>query len=200
MNAQLVEENRQLKQERDTLRMLIDSLPDRVFVKDRQSRFLINNPAHVQAMGATSQDEVIGKTDLDIFPADLARQYYEDERALMESGQPLNREEMAVNVGTGEARWLQTRKMPLRDKQGVIVGLMGISRDVTERKRAEEALDSAQRLLQAMLDNVPDRIYFKDTQSRFIKLSKALATRLGVKDAELAVGKTDFDFNLSEKA
>ncbi len=200
MNAQLVEENRQLKQERDTLRVLIDSLPDRVFVKDRQSRFLINNQAHVQAMGATSQDEVIGKTDLDIFPADLARQYYEDERALMESGQPLNREEMAVNVGTGEKRWLQTTKMPLRDKQGVIAGLMGVSRDVTERKRAEEALDSAQRLLQAMLDNVPDRIYFKDTQSRFIKLSKALAKRLGVKDAELAVGKTDFDFNLSEKA
>ena len=71
-NAQLVQENAQLMQERDLLRTLIDSLPDRIFVKDRQSRFLINNPAHVLALGATCQDEVIGKTDLDIFPAELA--------------------------------------------------------------------------------------------------------------------------------
>jgi len=199
-NQRLTEENARLRQEYDLLRTLIDSLPDRIFIKDRQSRFLLNNPAHVQAMGATCQDEVIGKTDLDIFPAELARQYYRDEQAVMESGQPLNREEMGVNPRTHETRWLQTTKLPLLDKQRAVVGLMGISRDITELKRSEEGMAGAQRLLQAILDNVPDRIYFKDTQSRFLKLSKALARRLGVKDPEAAVGKSDFDFNTKEKA
>ena len=199
-NERLTRENAQLRQEYDLLRMLIDSLPDRIFIKDRQSRFLLNNPAHVRAMGATSQDEVLGKTDLDIFPPELARQYYSDEQTVMGSGQPLNREEMAVNPRTNETRWLQTTKVPLLDKQRAVVGLMGISRDITELKRTQDAMAGAHLLLQAILDNVPDRIYFKDTQSRFLKLSKALATRLGVKDPEAAVGKTDFDFNPAEKA
>jgi len=199
-NQRLAEENARLRQEYDLLRTLIDSLPDRIFIKDRQSRFLLNNPAHVQAMGANSQNEVIGKTDLDIFPAELAGQYYADEQAVMESGQPLNREEMAVNPRTHETRWLQTTKMPLLDKQHAVVGLMGISRDITDLKRTEEGMADAHRLLQTILDNVPDRIYFKDTQSRFIKLSKALAKRLGVKDPQDAVGKTDFDFNTRQQA
>ena len=116
-NAKLGQENAELMQERDLLRTLIDSLPDNIFVKDRQSRFLINNLAHVRTLGATHPDEVVGKTDLDIFPAELANQYYGDEQALMESGQPLNREETVVNPHTGEKRWLQTTKVPLRDKK-----------------------------------------------------------------------------------
>jgi PAS domain S-box-containing protein len=122
------------------LRTLIDSLPDNIFVKDRQSRFLINNLAHVRTLGATHPDEVVGKTDLDIFPAELANQYYTDEQALMKSGEPLNREEMVVNPLTKETRWLQTTKIPLRDKNGKVIGLMGINRDITDRKQAEVAL------------------------------------------------------------
>ena len=145
-NAQLAQENAQLAQERDLLRTLIDSLPDHIFVKDRQSRFLINNLAHVRTLGATRQDEVLGKTDRDIFPAESANQYYEDEQALMKSGQPLNREESVVIPGTSEKRWLQTTKVPLRDKQGAVVGLMGINRDITEMKQVEEALRESQAL------------------------------------------------------
>ena len=90
-NAQLAQENAQLAQERDLLRTLIDGLPDNIFVKDRQSRVLISNLAHVRTLGATRLDEVLGKSDRDIFQAEAANQYYEDEQALMKSGQPLNR-------------------------------------------------------------------------------------------------------------
>ena len=183
-NARLAQDNVRLEQKYDLLRTLIDSLPDNIFIKNRQSRFLVNNLAHVQTLGATHQDEVLGKSDLDIFPAELAGQYYEDDQAMMESGQPLNREETMVNPRTGEKRWLQTTKVPLRDKQGAVVGLIGISRDITKIKQVEEALRRAhdelekrvadrtaeisqeRLLLRTLIDNVPDCIYAKDTAGR----------------------------------
>ena len=211
-NARLVQENARLAQEYDLLRTLIDSLPDNIFVKDRQSRFLINNLAHVRTLGATHPDEVLGKTDRDIFPAESANQYYGDEQALMKSGQPLNREETVVNPRTGEKRWLQTTKVPLRDKQGVVVGLMGINRDITERKRAEEdmlrAHDELEKrvaertteisqerlLLRTLLDNLPDAIYAKDTTGRKTMANPADLTNLRCKTEAEAIGKSDFDF------
>jgi PAS domain S-box-containing protein len=199
-NARLAQENAQLTQERDLLRTLIDSLPDRIFVKDRQSRFLINNLAHVQALGATRPDEVLGKTDLEIFTPELAKQYYADDQALMESGQPLNKNELTVNRGTNEKYWLKTTKVPLRDKQGVVVGLMGISRDITEMMQVEESRAEAHQLLQAILDNIPDRIYFKDTECRFVQCNQAVARRVGVENTKQVIGKTDFDFYPREKA
>ena len=199
-NKQLAQENARLTQERDLLRTLIDNLPDYIFIKDRQSRYLINNKAHVQALGATCQNGLIGKTDLDIFPAELARQYHNDERAMMESGQPLNREEKTVNPRTNEMRWLQTTKVPLLDEQRVVVGLIGISRDITDRKQAMESLAHAHRQLRALLDNIPDRIYFKDTQSRFVQCNQAVARRLGVESPEQVIGKTDLDFYPLEEA
>jgi PAS domain S-box-containing protein len=231
-NKHLAQENARLAHERDLLRTLIDSLPDNIFIKDRQSRFLISNLAHIRTLGATRPDEVIGKTDLDIFPAELANQYYGDEQKLMESGQTLNREEPVVNPRTGEKHWLQTTKIPLRDKNGKVVGVMGINRDITERKQIEEDLGqsrgemeervikrsaelsakvaelvqtneartSAHRLLQAMLDNVPDRIYFKDIESRFIQCNLAVAKRVGVENPKQVIGKSDFDFYPREKA
>jgi len=239
MKAQKKTTEPALGPENPLLRTLIDGLPDYIFIKDRQSRFLVNNLAHARVLGAAHPNEVAGKTDLDIFPAELAKQYYADEQALMKSGQPLNREERVVDPKTGETRWLQTTKTPLKDQAGMVVGLMGISRDITERKRAEtalrqsrdelekrvaertaelserntslqqqiaerewaeEALTGTHQLLETMLDNVPDRIYFKDAQSRFLELSQALAKRLGLKGPEEAVGKTDFDFHPPEKA
>ena len=211
-NAQLAQENAQLVQERDLLRTLIDNLPDRIFVKDRQSRFLINNLAHVRALGATSPDEVIGKTDLDIFPAELANQYYGDEQALMESGQSLNRKEMTVIPRTGERYWLQTTKIPLRDKNGKVVGLMGINRDITEIKRAEEdmlrahdklekrvaertaELSRERLVLRTLVDNLPDGIYAKDTAGRKILANPADLKTLRCKTEAEAIGKSDFDF------
>jgi PAS domain S-box-containing protein len=210
-NAKLAQENARLAQEYDLLRTLIDSLPDNIFVKDRQSRFLINNLAHVRTLGATHPDEVLGKTDRDIFPAESANQYYGDEQALMKSGQPLNREETMVNPRTGEKRWLQTTKVPLRDKQGVVVGLMGSSRDITEMKQVEEdmlrAHDKLEKrvaertaeisqerlLLRTLIDNLPDCIYAKDAAGRKTMANPADLTNLRCKTEAEAIGKSDFD-------
>jgi PAS domain S-box-containing protein len=135
----------------------------------------------------------MGKTDFDIFPADSADQYYGDEQAVMESGRPLNREETVVNPRTGETRWLQTTKVPLRDKEGKIVGLMGISRDITARKQVEEALARERRLLRTLIDNLPDCIYAKDTACRKTLANPADLKNLHCETEAEAIGKTDFD-------
>ena len=192
-NKRLAQENARLAQEKDQLRTLIDGLPDFIFIKDRQSRFLISNVAHARTLGATHPDEVMGKTDFDIFPADSADQYYGDEQAVMESGRPLNREETVVNPRTGETRWLQTTKVPLRDKEGKIVGLMGISRDITARKQVEEALARERRLLRTLIDNLPDCIYAKDTACRKTLANPADLKNLHCETEAEAIGKTDFD-------
>jgi PAS domain S-box-containing protein len=131
-----------LAEERNLLRTLIDNMPDFIFVKDTGSRFVINNKAHVHVLGATTQEEVLGKTDFDIFPQELAAQYYADEQEVIRSGQALiNREEPYINE-EGDQRWLSTTKVPLRDSHdGRMLGLVGLSRDITEHKQADEQLE-----------------------------------------------------------
>ena len=132
-----------LAQERNLLRTLIDNLPDYIFVKDRQSRFVTTNAPHLGVLGAKRLEDVVGKTDFDFFSPDLATGYFADEQAVMRTGCPLlNRRERTVTPG-GEVRWLLTSKIPYRDRSGNIVGVLGISRDITAIQEAEEALQKA---------------------------------------------------------
>jgi two-component system, sensor histidine kinase and response regulator len=109
-------------------------------VKDRESRFLVNNEAHLQVLGARTQEEVMGKTDAEIFPPAIAAKYYADEQSVLRSGQPLiNAEESTVDP-EGREHWLITDKVPFRNSSGEIVGLVGMSHDITERKLAEDEL------------------------------------------------------------
>ncbi|HYG33721.1 MAG TPA: PAS domain-containing protein, partial [Clostridia bacterium] len=125
------------------MRSVIDNLPDYIFIKDTQSRIVFSNVAHARVLGHNHPDEVIGKTDFDWFPEDVARQFLADEQAVLTSGQPLNQEETVTDRQTGETRWLQTTKVPLRDEAGNIVGLVGIGRDISKRKRVESELRQA---------------------------------------------------------
>src|SRR5208337_1947035 len=87
-NAKLAKENAELAQERDLLRMVIDNLPDYIYAKDKQGRFVLNNLAHAQDLGAKTTVEMKGKSDFDYFPPDLAAQFYADEKKIIETGKP----------------------------------------------------------------------------------------------------------------
>ncbi len=129
-----------LAQERNLLRSLIDHAPDYIYVKDAQSRFLISNPALARTIGAATPDELLGKTDFDFFPQELAAKYYADEQAIFQSGQPvLELEEPAVDAA-GNKIWVSTTKVPLSDAQGNIIGLVGMGHDITKRKQSEQAI------------------------------------------------------------
>src|SRR5262249_46590021 len=132
-----------LARERDLLRTLMDNLPDYIYVKDTESRMLLSNTGHLKALGAETLEEVVGKTDFDFFPREQAEPYYRDEQVLYATGQPLvDREEQVINRH-GHRRWVLTTKIPLRDRRGTIVGLVGISHDITDRKRDEVELQKA---------------------------------------------------------
>lgn len=140
-----------LAEEHRLLRTFIDNIPDAVYVKDTESRFLIANKMVANLMG-TTPDQLIGQTDFDFYPEELAKQYYADEQAIITSGQALvNQEESRINHA-GNQSWILTTKVPLYDSQGKIKGLVGISRNITGRKQMEQALQKAHAELEARVE------------------------------------------------
>lgn len=130
-----------LNKERNLLRTLIDNLPDYIYFKDTESQFITANKATVQIMNAQTLDNLIGKTDFDFYPEELANEYYSDEQRIIRSSRYLVDKEERLITSAGEKRWLLTTKVPLRNSQGEIFGLVGIGRDITERKQMEAEKD-----------------------------------------------------------
>jgi len=155
-----------LAKEHDLLRTLIGNLPDYIFVKDTESRFLLNNPAHLRALGVRTQEETLGKTDFDFFPQELAARYCADEQAVVRAGQPLIDREQPRIDRRGNKSWVSTTKVPWRDANGKVVGLVGISRDITERRQAEKRLEERTAYLNALIENSPLAIVAHDPQGR----------------------------------
>jgi PAS domain S-box-containing protein len=153
-NAKLGQENEELKQERDLLRMVIDNLPDQVYAKDKQGRFLLNNPTHARELGANSPEEMKGKSDFDFFPPELAAQFYTDEQKTIETGKPvINQEQYKNNPRDPKSskRWTVTSKVIWRDKEGKVLGTVGVTRDIHEMKLAQEALHQSEEKLRQFM-------------------------------------------------
>ncbi len=161
-----------LVEERNLLRTLIDSLPDSIFIKDLDGRIVMNNIAHRVWLGVTALEQVVGKTDFDFFPQEVAASYHADEEQVIQSGKPLiNQEEPCVGKDQDQ-RWLLATKVPLRDHQGIITGLVGHCHDITERKQAEATLEQSLSTLHATLEATADGILVVDGQSRIVNFNQ----------------------------
>ena len=133
-----------LLEERNLLRALVDNLPDLIYVKDTQSRFLLANDATRRHLGGETIEEIIGRTDFDFSPPELAEQYYADEQKIFRTGEPLIlHEEPSFDHETETTRWLLTMKVPFYENRGQIAGLVGMNRDITKLKQTEDALRTA---------------------------------------------------------
>ncbi|MCI0490348.1 MAG: PAS domain-containing protein, partial [Blastocatellia bacterium] len=198
---------RRIEESRESLALLtrlrvvnsiINSLPQAVFCKDPEGRFTFANKAFCAGIGSPL-DRILGKTDFDLFPAELAADYKEDDRRAVETAQVLERVIEHTDL-SGEKLYTKTLRMPLYDEGGEIAGTQGISWDITERKLIEEALLRERDLLTALMDSSSDTIYFKDLESRFIRINKAQSDRFKLDDPADAIGKSDFDYFTDEHA
>lgn len=123
--------------DRELLHALLDSLPERVYFKDLQSRFLRVNAFMAKQLGSGNPADFIGHTDFDYFAVGHARAAYEDEQRIIQTGQPVLDLEEKQSRENGLHHWITTSKFPLRDRTGKLIGTFGISRDITARRQAE---------------------------------------------------------------
>ena len=183
-----VEAEEELARERYLLRTLIDHLPDYIYVKDTQFRHIINNKANVELMGAKEEKETLGKTVFDYFDADVATKYIHNDKAVMESGQPIHNLEEAVITHDNKKRWLLTTKVPLKDENNKVFGLVGVSRDITAQKEIAESLRISNERFNVVSKATNDAIWDWDLVTDGILWNKAIKHLFGYKDAE--IGKT----------
>lgn len=181
------------------LLVLMATIPDKIYFKDLQSRFVRNNPAHARSLGASSPQFVIGKSDADFFSRAHAERALTDEQTIIQTGQPVIGKIERLTLLDGSIAWASTTKMPWRDSAGKIIGTFGLSRDITATKIAEEKLNEERNLLRTIIDHIPSRIYIKDTASRYILNNRAHLALLGVEHQAEAAGRTTADFFPGER-
>jgi PAS domain S-box-containing protein len=170
---------------------LVENLPGSILCKDIEGRFTLANARACETMGLPLA-QILGRTDFDLFPVELAEKYRSDDLNVLRSGTSC--ETVETHRTPDGTRYVQVIRSPLRDEQGQIAGLQIIFWDVTEKRRLEEELYNERELLRALLDASPDSIYFKDRDSRFLRISRSLAERIGLRSPEEARGKSDADF------
>lgn len=161
--------------ERLLFRAMIDQVPDYLFVKDTESRFLLANRAVAADLGRRPE-ELIGLTDFDFHQPSHARKFYADEQRLIHSGEALIDIEDLVVDFEGKEKWFATSKVPLRDGQNRIIGLVGVCRDITDRKQAEEQMHFM--ALHDALTGLPNRTLFMDRLTQGIGISDRTGQQL----------------------
>jgi diguanylate cyclase (GGDEF)-like protein/PAS domain S-box-containing protein len=173
-----------LEQERILLRTMIELIPAKLYAKDARSRFTACNDLVARGMGTTAA-ELIGKTDFDFFPREMAERFFADEQLILRTGRPLiDREELALDRISGSVRHISSSKIPLLDKSGNVIGIVGIGRDITERKLADERIRHL--ATHDSLTELPNRALFSERLNALISGAQG-------KDARFAVLFVDLD-------
>lgn len=168
---------------------LMQSLPDHVYFKDLDSRFMCINKAMAKFFNLAHPDDAIGKSDFDMFQERFARVKYEAEQEIIRIGKGWSFREERDLQSDGSEKWVVTTKLPLRDTNGQIVGTFGLSRDITERKRVELELDRHRHLLQTIVRILPCRVFVRDKEQRFLLINEEYRRGIGAASAEEVIGK-----------
>jgi PAS domain S-box-containing protein len=165
----------ELDREREMLRALLDNIPDLMYVKDTESRFVLANPQVAMLMGVTTADELIGKTAFDFLPGERVTPSYEMERKVIRSGQAIFNHEEVLPDCHGHQMPVLTTTVPLRDSNGHVTGIAGVGRNIGERKKNEEALTAAEEKYRGMVDKALFGMFQLDRHGYLLNLNPAMA-------------------------
>jgi PAS domain S-box-containing protein len=178
-----------LRQSSELLRAVTEGTTDAVFAKDLEGRYLMINTAGARYFGRDAP-EIVGKTDADFVPPETAQSFVESDRRIVESGEVQTHEETELLAGA--TRTYLATKGPLRAANGEILGVVGISRDITQRKQFEQTLHDTTREIVTIWESMTDAFYSLDRQWRFTHVNSEAARLLGRGAAEL-LGKNVWD-------
>jgi len=148
-----------LSNKQTLLRTIIDLIPDAIYVKDKDGRKVLANKKEVLLAGRNSEDEIIGKTDFELYPNHTDNKFIEEDNAVLHSGKALIDIEGIIKTKDEKIHSLLGSKVPLLDTQGNIIGIVGVNHDITERKQFEEKLKESDSLLKKLSHQVPGMIY-----------------------------------------
>jgi PAS domain S-box-containing protein len=179
--------------ERYLLHTLMDNVPDNIYFKDAAGRFTRANRAVARRFGLSDPNDIIGKTDFDFFAPDAAERFRADEQTVMRTGQPLLTKEEMETWPDGRVTWASTTTMPFQDRQGCIIGIFGISRDISQNKKLEQALRASEARYHTLVENLWQCVFLKDRNCTFVAVNKAFCEVLDRSAADI-LGKSDMDF------
>jgi PAS domain S-box-containing protein len=174
----------ELAREQFLVNALMNNLPDHIYFKDKESRFIRNNSSHVKSFGFDDPAQLVGKSDFDFFAEPAARQAYDDEQKIIRTGQSIFKEEQLTRKDNTVA-WFSAMKLPLRDKNGDIIGTFGISRDITERKKIEDALIHSEERFRSVAESASDAIITADSNVKIIGWNKGAEKIVGYTESEI---------------
>ena len=234
-SEELSDQNNILDSERNLLRTLIDNVPDYIYIKDKNSSFITANKNMLKSFKIDNYEDIIGKSDFDFFPKEMAKKFFSDEQKIITTGKSITNLERTGLDKEGNIMHLLSTKVPFMGANGEIEGIVGIAKDITSLKETElklqeqanylnevnvlleerqeeiqqqsaeltaqnNILENERNLLRTLIDNIPDSIYIKDTNSRFVVANKSLRNKLSVQNLEEIEGKTDYDFYTKQQA
>lgn len=181
----------------DLLNAFLEHIPDCVYFKDRDSRFVRISRSLAHRFGLSDPAEAIGKTDFDVFSPQHAKQAFEDEQEIIRTGKPIVEKEERETWLDGRETWALTTKLPLTDDKGLVIGTMGISRDITERRRIELELHEHRLHLEELVTKrTGELLRAKELLERDIAARKVAEGELAQKAKELALANAELE-NLS---
>ena len=177
---------REVMHERDLLHALMDNIPDAIWFRDGGGQFTRVNKAAATFLGVTDPSEAIGKTIVDFYLPEVARQIQAEEEAIIRLGRSDANRIKQIRLQNGAIRWLSTTKAPVLERGGAVAALVGVSRDVTEQKQAELALQQSEEKYRQIVETAAEGVWIFDDQYRTVFVNSKMASMLGYLPQEMA--------------
>gem|GEM_PF-269655 len=165
--------------ERTLLRTIIDLIPDAVYVKDTEGRKIFANPKEVQLSGMNSEDEIIGKTDANLYPAKEAQLSLKEDEHVIKSGKSIINIDGSIIDKDGKQHSILVSKVPLRDVNGKITGLVGVSHDITDRRLAERKVRESETNFRTFFETMDDMIFITNPEGEIFYINHSVSRKLG---------------------